>query len=165
MEKHYSDPFSSRVHASPAQYRLSYSATLDTLNQSLQMGENRPSRKKNWVSRLLTPSRPDHNLSDQSGRTSASASQVCNPTVIRSSEPFVHDNRQPSLNSCSGSQPVTNNGRSGLRRNIFKTRNIRSAGQSPHLEPVTSGASTGHPSSDRPDQVGAILTVRLHRVR
>jgi len=139
--------------------------TLDTLNQPFQMGENRPPPRKNWVCRLLPRSRSDHNLSGQRGRTlaSASASQVCNPTVIPSSGPFIHDNRQPSLDP--PSQPVSNKGRSGLIRNIFKTRNTRSAGQSPHREPVTSGSSTGHSSSDQPNQVAVILTVRLHRVR
>jgi len=127
------------------------------------MGENRPPRKKNWVSGLLTQIRSDHNLSSQTGRTLASASQVCNPTVLQSSGPFVHDNRQPSLDS--PSQPVFNKGRSGLIRNIFKTRNTRSAGQSPHLESVTSGSSTAHSSSDQPNQVAVILTVQLHRVR
>ena len=128
------------------------------------MGENRPPRTKNWVSGLLKQSRSDHNLSAQSGRTLAGPSHVCNPTVLRSSGSLVHDNRQPSL--VRPSQPVSNKGRSGLIRNILKTRNPRSsAGQSPHLEPVPSGSGIEHSSSDQPNQVAVILTVRMHRVR
>ena len=127
------------------------------------MDGGRPPRKKKWVPRLLMRSRSDHNLSAQSGRTLASAIQVCSPTVLQSSRPFVHDNLQPSLDP--SSQPVSNTGRSGLFRNIFKTQNTRSADQSPHLEPVTSSSSTEHSSSDQSNQVAVILTVRMHHVR